>query len=199
MSPRPKIVLAFLVANLRSPAVPLPPTMTMINATSKPVPADTLHPTPPSAHCNGQAPNAASNDTNHLAALPKLRLILKITATTDTVNIASIHRRCVELMLLTDPNLVLLTNLTECPAITDIKEFPVNDQYLAAFNIVQRRANKLTLAFTVRTNLSLNAIKRKCPLLIAHLQSHNMSLQTSLLGSDHYWHDPRHQPGKNFP
>ena len=87
-------------------------------------------------------------------------------------------------MLTADPAMTMSTNLPERPIINDPRNFPVNDDYISAFKIVQRRANKITLAFDVHTTLTLNAIKRQSPMLIDHLRHHNMSLQASLLGAD---------------
>ncbi len=156
----------------------------MISRPSNPIPVDTPPTQTQSAPLNASSPDSASTDTTNSASASKLRLILKVIATTDTVNIATLHRRCFELMLVADPSLTMSTNLPTRPIITKPCDFPVNDDYISAFKIVQRRANKITLAFDVHTTFTLNAIKRHSPMLIDHLRHHNMSLQTSLLGAD---------------
>ena len=158
--------------------------MTMISRPSNAFPADTATTQPQPAHHKASSHDSSSTDTKNSASISKLRLILKVIATTDTVNIASLHCRCFELMLAADPSMTMATNLPDRPTINAPKDFPVNDDYISAFKIVQRRSNKITLAFDVYTVLTLNAIKRQSPMLIDFLRQHNMSLQMSLLGAD---------------
>ena len=139
-----------------------------------------LQPHPPTRNIQDSQPTVASPKGN----AQEIRLILKITAANDTtVNIAALHRRCVEIMMIADPSMHVLTDRKEFPIITDIKDFPTNDAYLSAFKIIQKRLNKISLAFTVRTTATFTIIKRNSNLL-EHLKQHNMSLQTSLTGSD---------------
>ena len=157
--------------------------MTMTTSRSTKDPTDpnppTLPPHPPTRNHKDLQPTAANPQGN----AQEIRLILKITAANDTtVNIAALHR-CVEIMMIADPSMQLLTNWKAFPTITDIKDFPTDDAYLLVFKIIQRRLNKISLAFTVRTINTFQTIKRNSNLL-EHLKHHNMSLQTSLTGSD---------------
>ena len=113
-----------------------------------------------------------------------LRLILKITATTDKVPMAILHRRCFELMTHADDNMELILSPSNSVMATNIQDFPTDDSYLATFKIIQRRSNQLSIAFNVRTRLTVSLIKRQSPNLVEHLKSHHMSLQASLTGSD---------------
>ena len=183
-SRRPKIVFLLSVVNFRSPAVANPMTMTMTTATSLPSNTDTNPPQPAIPSRNPQPSLAKPTTPNPNENAPETRLILKITANTESVNIALLHRRCFELMLFTDPKLKLSTINPTKPIISNLEEFPTNDEYLTAFKITNRSTNKIHLAFTILSTLSLAQIKRKNPNLIEHLKINNMSLQASLTGSD---------------
>ena len=183
-SPRPKIDFTILVGKLRSPAVASPETMTMTANTSRNAPSDT---SPPNSQTNPSLASPKNDGSNNGKAQEigqELRLILKVTGANDAiVNIAALHRRSFELMLHSDPSLQLLTLIKETPTIQDIAEFPTDDEYLSAFKIIKKNHNKISIAFSIRTQKTLPIIKRNANLL-EHLKKNNMSLQTSLTGSD---------------
>ena len=135
-------------------------TMTMTTATLPSPNNDIIHPRPALPACNHQPSLATPTTATPNENAPETRLILKITANKESVNIALLHRRCFELMLHSDPNLKISTINSSKPIISNLEEFPANDEYLTSFKspIAATTKSNSPLPFYPRSpSLKLNA------------------------------------------
>jgi len=117
-----------------------------------------------------------------LSEVTEWTILIKLAAgdNDDDVNIVEIHRNILRLMQQADPTVCFMA--TGGIKVTNANNFPSGPQYKTKFRIKESRKQFL-VAHPVRSDKTLDEIKRNHPELLEYLKLHNVYIDLSATGS----------------